>query len=366
MSQKFADRLRANDFVWTALSAALGRHAPRARSTSGFVNICCPLCVARGQASADRRFRCGIRYDASGIGVCCFNCGLKTRYQVGERLGRAMQEFLVALGVDETEVRRLAYRADQVHRLLDYAAPPDPHSARRAGGDPTRVFPARALPDQAASLAEWAARGCDDADFRAVVAYLASRGEEIAAASPYYWTPTRRDQLHHRLIIPCWHAGVLVGWIARDVTDTLRTRYYSEIPSGMLFNSAAMLEHPWRAFVVLVEGPFDALAIDAVAALGSSLSLAQADWLAGCGRRVVVVPDRDPAGIKLTELARRRGWDVAFPRLANGIGGQWWDPDVKDAAQATARYGRLYTLRSILASRVADPQLIDQRARLLF
>jgi len=53
------------------------------------------------------------------------------------------------------------------------------------------------------------------------------------------------------------------------------------------------------------------------------------------------LPDFDKAGMDTVNVAVKRGWAVAFPE---------WDDDIKDASDAVERYGRLFTVRSILES----------------
>jgi len=57
------------------------------------------------------------------------------------------------------------------------------------------------------------------------------------------------------------------------------------------------------------------------------------------GKEIIVVPDRDKAGSKMIRKAIEYGWTVSLPP---------WEDDIKDVADAVKRYGRLYTLYTIL------------------
>ena len=94
-----------------------------------------------------------------------------------------------------------------------------------------------------------------------------------------------------------------------------------------------------RKFIILVEGQFDALAIDGVSTQGAKLSDQQAYWINDQRKQVIVVPDRDKAGQLMIDLALKHNWMVSIPE---------WDDDVKDANDAVLTYGRLYTVRSII------------------
>ena len=54
----------------------------------------------------------------------------------------------------------------------------------------------------------------------------------------------------------------------------------------------------------------------------------------------MLLPDFDAAGKETIEIAIKHGWAVSFPP---------WE-DVKDACDAVNKYGRLFTVRSVLES----------------
>ena len=94
-----------------------------------------------------------------------------------------------------------------------------------------------------------------------------------------------------------------------------------------------------RKFVLVTEGPFDAITVSGVSILGSEINDTQRELIDGLGRQVIVVPDRDAPGEKLMNQATEFGWSVAFPE---------WDKTVGDVADAVLKYGRLFTIQSIL------------------
>ena len=106
---------------------------------------------------------------------------------------------------------------------------------------------------------------------------------------------------------------------------------------GYVFNTE--VQDKDNKFVVVVEGPFDAIKIGGVAVLSNSVSEIQADVIDNLARDVIVVPDKDDAGQKLIDAALEYGWSVAYPE---------WGNDVKDVSDAVDTYGKLYTLWSII------------------
>jgi hypothetical protein len=89
--------------------------------------------------------------------------------------------------------------------------------------------------------------------------------------------------------------------------------------------------------------------------LGDHLSLDQCQWLNNTGKKIIVLPDREKEGGALVDIALRENWFVSFPP---------WDTDVKDAADASKKYGKLYTLWSVLDSRTNNKLNINIRRQM--
>ena len=54
-----------------------------------------------------------------------------------------------------------------------------------------------------------------------------------------------------------------------------------------------------------------------------------------------MLSDFDKSGMDTVNVAVRCGWAVSFPE---------WEDDIKDASDAVMRYGRLFTVKSVLQS----------------
>jgi hypothetical protein len=341
----FIEKSLHTNFVWDAFDHSyLGR---RKRRSSGFIDINCPMCVLQGEG-ADTRYRCGLKSDLGALGVNCFNCGFKARWSRGWMLSKKMKDFLAASGVPDVELALISSKAALLKRSFTaFGATPIV--------EPPSYYPEAALPDDAKSIDEWANEGCTDPDFIAVAEYLFSRGEAVAAWESYCWSPSPKDGMNRRLILPFTFGGKNVGYTARAIDSAIEPRYIGRKPPDFLFNNEVLVKRT-RKYVVVVEGAFDALAIDGVALLGSTLTSKQAAWLRQSGQTVIVVPDRDEAGSKLIDAALKYGWRVAFPSVKGEK--RWWEADVKDAAEAARRYGKLWTVLSLIESSTADPTVI--------
>jgi DNA primase len=149
---------------------------------------------------------------------------------------------------------------------------------------------------------------------------------------PFYWSKEMPD----RVIIPFLYQGRNVGYTARKLTEG-KPKYLSDQTPGYVFNLDAQLET--SKFVIVVEGPMDALSIGGVAILGADIMDKQAMLINRLGKQVIVLADRDNNGRRTVNRALELGWGVSMPE---------WSYDIKDANDALRRYGRLYTIYSII------------------
>ena len=222
-------------------------------------------------------------------------------------------------------------------------------------------FPVVTLPEGSIPIKELAQEGCDDPKFIAAYNYLLSRGDEFIDAYDFYWCPNDENcSLSQRIIIPVTFKNRIVGWTGRAINNDIPDRYYAQHPSDILFNSE-ILNDPHRKYLPVMEGAIDAIAVSGVGTFGARLSKKQLKWIQNSGKVPVLVADRDSSGIRNIDTAMKLGWAVSFPRLASR---GWWEADVKDAAEAAKRYGRLYTVQSILQNIVTDPFQIEVLAKM--
>jgi hypothetical protein len=320
-------------FVTDALQQALP--FPRKKSNGG-INVNCPMCLSRGEPRPDTKFRCGVRlFSTGGLHINCFNCGFVTKWAPGAMLARNVSLFMRQLGVSERTVQQLKFRAWQLSQNSERS---------EVAIAPTFIpnFDEVPMPSGALPISTWVEHELDDPDFLDVVQYAFTRGETVFNAGEFYWTPEKvseRIKMHRRLLVPFYWEGKIVGYTGRAVDEKASPRYHTHTPPHFLFNSQALAND--RKFAILVEGQFDALAIDGVSSQGAKLSPEQAFWLKESGKRIIVLPDQEegPKPQKMIDLALENEWPVSFPG---------WDPEVKDANDAVIKYGKLYTVRSII------------------
>jgi DNA primase len=88
--------------------------------------------------------------------------------------------------------------------------------------------------------------------------------------------------------------------------------------------------------------------------LHAEINDAQVRLIRSLGRKVIVVPDQDEAGMKLVDRAIELGWAVSIPN---------WPADVKDVNDAVIRWGRLATLITIMQASETSRIKIELRRK---
>lgn len=327
------------------------------QNAKGWWHFDAVCCHHRGHNRDTKRRGNLLMQEDGGLIYNCYNCGFKTGYKGGD-LGNAFETFLGYLGVPQERVGQA--KLEILGRKLN-------GDISHTGGKEwfkVEDFKESALPSGARPVNAWATVDEHAEQLIPCLDYLVSRGRAVSDSWPYHWTPDvtdrtyRRVEMNRRVIIPFFHRGKVVGWSARYCGMPQRgmPRYFnSEIPSGYLFNGD-VIGKKGRKFVIIVEGPFDAIAIDGVAALGSTLNGAQIAWLNSTDAEKIVLPDLQAKNQDLIDTALEQGWSVSFPEWARGI---------KDAADASRMYGRLFTLHSILQHRTSSPLRIGVQRQML-
>lgn len=323
--------------------------ARRKSAPSGWISFNAPCCVHNGE-TADSRGRGGIMPSADGsVSYHCFNCGFKSSWRPGWHISYKFRKLLRWLGADETTIQRLVIEAV---RVKDTIAPDTIPATDVVPVD----FKARELPADSASFSEWATQlrladehaPVPDQLIRAVD-YVSGRGIDVQKYEFYLSSDTAYN-MHRRVIVPFYWQGQLIGYTARALDDTTQPKFHSSHEPNYVFNVDR--QQPSSQFVIVCEGPFDAMSIDGVAVLGSSVSEIQADIIDALSREVIVVPDFDVkpnkkgrlvwSGQQLVDAALEYGWSVSFPI---------WRETCKDINEAVIKYGRLFVLKSILDAR---------------
>jgi hypothetical protein len=325
------------------IADTLLQHLPgkRKQTPSGWISFNAPCCD-------DKRQRGGFIVNAGdAVSYHCFNCGFKASWQPGRTISQKMSKFMRNLNMSDDTINQLRLEAlrlnDNSNAVITSVIP---------------KFEVRALPIDAISFEELTTfLKLPDGDyavptkFTESFAYLVDRKID-PWSHPFYWT--NKVGFNNRVIIPFIYKGEVVGWTARAINDA-KPKYLSEQQPGFVFN----LDHQTneRNFVIVSEGPFDALSIDGCALLGAEIKDSQNWLLKQLGKEIILVPDKDHEGPRTVEQAIEYGWSVSMPD---------WPAGIKDINDAVVKLGRLATLYLIVSAKESNSLKIQLKAKKWF
>lgn len=311
-------------------------HLPSKRKAtpSGWISFNAVCCHNNGN-TADRRGRGGIMIN-EGVSYHCFNCGFKASWQPGRPLSVKFKKLLNWLNVSDDLITKCSLES---LRLKD-------DTDQKYEQELLPVFLDKALPMGSKPLNEWIRNPPEE--LVPVLEYLTGRGLDIDDW-PWYWTDETGFQ--NRLIIPFFHNKRIVGYTARLIRDG-KVKYISEQQPGYVFNLDNQTID--RQFVLVTEGPIDAICLDAVAVMSNELGPKQIQQINNLNKEVIIIPDRDSAGQKMIDQALELNWSVSMPD---------WPEGIKDINDAVKVYGKIYTLLRVLESKESMPLKIQLRMK---
>lgn len=296
------------------------------RSPSGWISFNAPCCHHRGQGT-DTRKRGGIKF-SEGFVYNCFNCKFTASWTPGRPISGKMRSLLKWMNASEDEINKIIFEA------LKTESPN--YQAKEFVSQIT--FEEKELPESCYTLEHWGNELDEEKhgdQYIAVLMYLLDRGQDPFNGH-FYWSP--EPGFENRVIIPFFFHGKVVGYTARKITDG-KPKYLSDQHPFFVFNLDRQKEN--QQYTMVVEGPFDAIAVNGVALLGNGIGDQQARLINELGSKPILIPDQDIAGLEAIDRAQELGWGVAFPN---------WDEDVKDSSEAVNRYGRLFVIVDAIMS----------------
>jgi hypothetical protein len=302
------------------------------KTPSGWNTMDCPMCT-------DKRKRGGLITTGAKISYNCFNCGFTTGWEPNPTLGKKYKDLATKLGADQTDIHAITVD------LLKYAEDLETEDATDYVYNLAK-FKQEDLPETATAV--------DDLPEEHPIRQYAKERGLIGLYPLLYFDESLYKQ---RLVVPFSYNGDLVGWTARHINPPNKTtpKYLHKMQPGYVFNIDRFADSK-REIVIVTEGVFDAIMVDGIAIQGNSVSPEQAHLIEKLGKRIIVCPDRDEAGVDLIMQAAELGWEVSFPP---------WHVDCKDAADAVQRYGRLATVSSIIKHTTDNKLKIEVKAKML-
>jgi len=305
--------------------------AKRKSTSSGWISFNAPCCVHQGE-NTDKRQRGGLKTAPDGSwSYHCFNCGYTCSFVLGRTLTYKARKFLQWLNVPGEEIERINLESLK-HKSI-----------------------AGLLNERQEVVEKLSNIEFEDRDLPATTQPLNNQAQEyleqrcISLDYPFLYKTMPRPGI----VIPFTHNNQVVGHTTRFLDD--RTpKYIQDMQHGYVFGTDLQRDE-WQ-YAIVVEGVFDALAINGLAVLHAEINDAQVRLIRSLGREVIVVPDQDEAGMKLVDRAIELGWTVSIPE---------WPESCKDINDAVIRLGKLGTLLTILENKETSKIKIEMRKKQL-
>ena len=306
------------------------------QTSGGWISFNAVCCHNRGH-KPDRRMRGGVIVNnTGGWTMSCFNCGFKCGVTPGKQFSKNARLLLEWSGCDRTQVDRWSFENFSNKNIYDLDEDFKPIIIN---------FDRKQLPEGSILL------DAANPQHQQHVDYLSSRAIHPSSYKFYVTPEAERERDRNRIIIPYYYNKDIVGYTSRYYEGP-GPKYISEQQRGYIFNYDGQSNRANTC--VLVEGQFDALSIGGCAYLGSTISDEQARLIRKLNREIIVVPDRDKAGMSVCERALDLGYKVSIPE---------WNANVKDVNDAVKKYGRLPTLLSILEAATASKITVEMKRK---
>ncbi len=301
---------------------------------SGWHSFNAICCSHRGH-KPDKRMRGGIRLDGHNWSMHCFNCGYTCSFMLGRSINNKTRQFLMWCGVDMEQVQKWNLESLQNRDLLQLYLTQKKLQVVK--------FKSTKLPDDTEQIT-------DDSQYKFYSEYLDKRKIDYDKYS-LYCTPNGINRAKYGIVIPYTYKGKIVGHTTRFL-DHRTPKYINEQQPGYVFNMD--MQRPDWSVCIVTEGIFDAMSIDGVALMHDDISTEQSMMLATLNRKIIVVPDFDKTGLKITDRALELGYHVSLPN---------WSSDIKDVNDAVVKYGKLATILSIIENATMSKIKIEMRKK---
>jgi len=299
-------------------------------SPTGFYNLRCPVCN-------DHSERGGFKFDGDTTGYSCWNCNSKFKYEEGTgKLSKNAKDILEAFGITR-EILREMTSSIFLKQNTDGAEISLEAVTKLKLNTPEVAFPDRCLPllsDGHEALQE------------PILEYLLNRKIDPLEHTFYF---SLDPKMLRRVIIPFWRNDKLIYWQARSIDEGVKPRYRNcEVAKDAVLYNYDQLHNYEQAPLFCTEGVFDAIPLDGLCILGSSLNAAKIEILKRTKRRLIFVIDRDHTGGELGKAVLREGWELTFVDLR-----------AKDVNDSIVKFGLPFTAYSLLKNATTKGNMLQ-------
>lgn len=305
---------------------------------NGWYFFNCPCCYHT--EDADKKRRGNILFEGDNIVYQCFNCKYKWVLTPESVISKKVATWLKDLGATTKDIQKFYSLFNEFQE-------------KSVGNVTTKVVQKReirSLPTNYKSVKESLIKGETHPSFTAVMRYITERNPRLLGWADLMWAENQ-----YNFLIPCYEYGEVVGYSLRKLADDINNKYIHYIPHGYIFNYDNLLQD--RKYEIICEGQSDALAINGVSILSNIFTPDRLKRILPFtnDKEIILLPDRDRSGKKMIQqvLDENLPFSVSFPN---------WEKGIKDAEEAVKKYGRLYTIYSIISSKESNKDMIKMKS----
>lgn len=299
-------------------------------------------CENYGHEHSDTKHRGNILFTDDGFVYSCFNCHYACGFTLGQYLSKKTYQWIKWLGASQQELN------DLLSMIREYNE--SNNDKKEENNQPIIKREIRPLPNNYKSINESFNNGESSLSFNNVYRYFQYRNPRLLEFNNYMWAEGQNN-----FLIPCYEYGNIVGYSLRSLNDESKSKYIHYIPQGYVYNYDNFQKE--RKYQILVEGELDADSINGIAYLSSTITPERLKRILPFAnyQELIICPDRDKSGQKIVKqvLDENLPFSIAFPNWVKGI---------KDCEEAVKKYGRLYTIYSILSSKESNKDLIKMKS----
>jgi hypothetical protein len=296
------------------------------KSTDGFQQVKCPCCN-------DYKSRGGWKIELGSVFYNCFNCAIKGGWTEGdERLSKNFIKILNDFGINSRDITELK-------GVLFFNKPLAEEKVITAASlNKVNLF----TPE--VPLPEGCIRIDDSSQSQLVKDYLISRKID-PDSYPFYINPFSP----YYVIIPFYKQTKIVYWQSRSINllkAPLRYKNCSVPKDAIIFNYDALFYYSNNPLYVC-EGLFDALVLNGICLLGSSLSETKIEILKKTNRKLIFVIDKDANGRSLGEKV--------FDEKLGSITFCSYDKNIKsDVNKMMQETGKIWTITQLINNEITS------------
>lgn len=305
---------------------------------NGWIYMNCWMC--QFYEKPDSKHRGNIIFSDDGFIYQCFNCKFKCGFKLGQYFSKNTYSWLKEI-----------CSANQLKELCDMVKKYNESNEEVIIDKPKKIKrEIRPLPTNYQQINKSLGSNENSKYFHNVLQYIYNRNPKLLDWKQYYWAEKQNN-----FLIPCYEYGNIVGYSLRLLDDNSPHKYIHYVPNGFVYNFDNLLKN--RKYEIIVEGELDADAINCVSILSNQFTPERLKKVLqySLNKEIILMPDRDLSGKKMIEqlLKEELPFSVAFPN---------WEKGIKDCFDAVKKYGRLYTIYSILSSKESDKNLIKLKS----